>query len=60
MWRRRFRLRVFRRARNSQSGFALLFVYAMAAAIAIMLFMEVPRVAFESQRDKEQLLIDRG
>jgi len=24
------------------------------------LYMEVPRVAFEAQRDKEQLLIDRG
>jgi hypothetical protein len=32
----------------------------MAATVAIMLFMELPRVAFESQRDKEQLLIDRG
>ena len=45
---------------SSQSGFALLFVYAMAAAVAITLFMELPRVAFEAQRDKEQLLIDRG
>ncbi len=25
-----------------------------------MLFMELPRVAFEAQRDREQLLIDRG
>jgi hypothetical protein len=32
----------------------------MAATVAIMLFMELPRVAFEAQRDKEQLLIDRG
>jgi hypothetical protein len=46
--------------RNPESGFALLFVYAMAATVAIMLFMELPRVAFEAQRDKEQLLIDRG
>jgi hypothetical protein len=43
-----------------ESGFALLFIYAMAATVAIMLFMELPRVAFESQRDREQLLIDRG
>jgi hypothetical protein len=48
------------RERNPESGFALLFVYAMAAAIAITLFMELPRVAFEAQRNKEQLLIDRG
>ncbi|MDP9169483.1 MAG: hypothetical protein M3N54_02590 [Acidobacteriota bacterium] len=47
-------------ARNSESGFALLFVYAMAAAVAIMLYMQLPRVAFEAQREKEQLLIDRG
>ena len=46
--------------RNPESGFALLFIYALAATIAIMLFMELPRVAFEAQRDKEQLLIDRG
>ncbi len=45
---------------NPRSGFALLIIYAMAAVIAIMLFMEMPRVAFEAQRDKEQLLIDRG
>lgn len=46
--------------RNPESGFALLFIYAMAATVAIMLFMELPRVAFEAQRDREQLLIDRG
>ena len=48
------------RRTTPESGFALLFVYAMAATVAIMLFMELPRVAFEAQRDKEQLLIDRG
>jgi hypothetical protein len=46
--------------RNPESGYALLFVYMMAASLAIMLYMEIPRVAFEAQRDKEQLLIDRG
>jgi hypothetical protein len=45
---------------TSQSGYALLLVFAMAAVVAITLYMEVPRVAFEAQRDKEQLLIDRG
>lgn len=48
------------RKRQDQSGFALLLVLSMAAVLAIMLYMEVPRVAFEAQRDKEQLLIDRG
>jgi hypothetical protein len=46
--------------RNPRSGFALLFVLAMAAVIAVMLYTAMPRVAFEAQRDKEQLLIDRG
>jgi type II secretory pathway pseudopilin PulG len=49
-----------RARRRSQSGFALLFVFAMAAIVAIMLYLELPRVAFEAQRAKEQLLIDRG
>ena len=48
------------RTRNPESGFALLFVYAMAATIAIMLYSQLPRVVFEAQRDREQLLIDRG
>ncbi len=48
------------RARHSESGFALLFVFALAAIVAIMLYMELPRVAFEAQRNKEQLLVDRG
>ncbi|MCU1328655.1 MAG: hypothetical protein JWN34_4025 [Bryobacterales bacterium] len=46
--------------RRSEGGYALLLVYAMAASVAVMLYMEIPRVAFEAQRDKEQLLIDRG
>jgi hypothetical protein len=46
--------------RNPESGYALLLIYAMAAIVAIMLYNEIPRVAFEAQRDKEQLLIDRG
>ena len=46
--------------RQPQSGYALLFILMMAATIAIMLYMQLPRVAFEAQRDREQLLIDRG
>ncbi|MEP6715030.1 MAG: hypothetical protein ABJC09_05625 [Terriglobia bacterium] len=46
--------------RNAESGFALLLVFAMAASFAIMLYMQLPRLAFEAQREKEQLLIDRG
>jgi hypothetical protein len=48
------------KSRNPESGYALLFIFAMAAILAIGLYKEVPRVAFEAQRDKEQLLIDRG
>ena len=32
----------------------------MAAAIAITMYIEVPRIAFESQRAREQMAIDRG
>ena len=38
----------------------MLLVFVLAAAIAISLYMEIPRVAFEKQRDREQLLVDRG
>src|SRR5688500_14112480 len=47
-------------SRTGESGFALLLVFAMAGAIAIMLYSQMPRVAFEAQRDKEELLIQRG
>src|SRR5215471_19683982 len=46
--------------KSGERGFALLIVFLMAAAIALMLYVQMPRVAFESERDKEQLLIDRG
>ena len=46
--------------RRGERGFALLIIFLMAAAVALMLYQQMPRVAFESQRDKEQLLIDRG
>ncbi|HVW08326.1 MAG TPA: hypothetical protein VHC90_07070 [Bryobacteraceae bacterium] len=49
-----------KRKRNPESGYAMLMIFAMAAILAITLYTEVPRVAFEAQRDKEQLLIDRG
>jgi type II secretory pathway pseudopilin PulG len=48
------------RRRRKESGFALLLVFLMAAIIALSLYMEIPRIAFESQRQKEQLLIERG
>jgi len=43
-----------------ERGFAMLLVFVMAAAIAITLYMEMPRVAFEAQRNREALLIERG
>jgi hypothetical protein len=46
--------------RNGERGFALLFVFLMAAIVGLYLYTQLPRVAFESERDKEQLLIDRG
>ena len=47
-------------ARRREAGYAMLLVFLMAALLAISLYMEFPRVAFESQRAKEQLLIERG
>jgi len=47
-------------AKNCESGYALLLIFAMAAAIAVMLYVELPRVAFEKQRNKEQVLIEHG
>lgn len=47
-------------ARSRQRGFALLLVFAMAAAALVLLYLEMPRVAFEHQRDKEGLLVERG
>lgn len=46
--------------RKDQRGFALLLVFLMASVVAITLYLELPRVAMQSQRDKEQTLIDRG
>ncbi len=48
------------RVRTGEEGYALMFVVAMAAIVAIMLYVQIPSVAFEAQRDREQLLIDRG
>ena len=46
--------------RQDESGFALLLVFLMAAMIAITMYMAIPRVAFDAQRQKEDLLIYRG
>ena len=56
--------RVARRTRASahrpERGFALLVIFLIAAAVAFTMYQELPRAAFESARDKEQLLMDRG
>lgn len=46
--------------RRKDSGFAMLLVFLMAACIAITLYVEIPRVAFEAERQRELLLVDRG
>ncbi len=46
--------------RRPDSGFAMLLVFAMAAAMAWVLYMELPRLAFEAQRNKEEMLVERG
>lgn len=48
------------KARQGERGFALLFVFALAAMAALMLYNELPRAVFESQRAKEDLLVSRG
>jgi hypothetical protein len=47
-------------ARRPEEGFALLVIFLIAAAVAFTMYQELPRAAFESARDKEQLLMDRG
>ena len=46
--------------RERERGSALLIVFLLAAFVAIMLYKEMPDVLFEAQRQKEQVLIDRG
>jgi len=45
---------------NPRRGFALLLVFVLAASIAIFLYLQIPRAAFESQRAKEEVLIQCG
>jgi hypothetical protein len=53
--------RLRRRSRSdSERGFALLFIFVLMAGIAIGMLMELPRVAFETQREREEMLIERG
>lgn len=47
-------------AADPRRGFALLMVFVMAATICIALYMAAPKVAFEAQRAKEDMLIQRG
>jgi len=53
-------VRTCRTRREGERGFALILLFLMAACIAISLYYEIPRFAMESQRAREQLLIDRG
>src|SRR6185437_9591607 len=47
------------RSRNER-GSALLIVFVFAAIVAIMLYKVIPDAVFEGQRQKEQILMDRG
>lgn len=51
---------VRRNRRQSEGGFALLLIFAFAAAVAIGIYRELPRAVFESARAKEELLVERG
>ena len=48
------------KSRPGEEGSALLIVFVLAAVIAIMLYQELPVAITEGQREREQLLIDRG
>ncbi len=48
------------KARRSESGFMLLFVFLLAAALALSMYVELPRQAFEAQRMREEMVVDRG
>ncbi|MGH9667514.1 MAG: hypothetical protein ACRD9L_24085 [Bryobacteraceae bacterium] len=48
------------RRKSEQGGFALLLIFLLAACVGIFLYMQLPRSAFEAQRIKEQLLMERG
>ena len=39
--------------RRGERGFALLLVFLMAAVVGLYLYTQLPRVAFESERDKD-------
>lgn len=43
-----------------ERGSALLIVFLFAAILAITLYTELPSAAFEAQRNREELAIDRG
>jgi hypothetical protein len=45
---------------NKERGSALLIVFLFAAIVAIMLYKQMPDAVFEGERQKEQVLIDRG
>ena len=49
-----------RRRSKSEGGFALLLIFVLAAGIGIALMMQLPRYAFETARNREELLIERG
>lgn len=46
--------------RQSERGYALIFVFALTAMMALSLYLELPRLALEMQRNREELLIERG
>src|SRR5690242_10987415 len=45
---------------RDERGSALLIVFLFAAIVAIMLYKQMPDVVFEGERQKEQILMDRG
>ncbi len=64
VWRtRRGRLPGFARTaarRRSEGGYALIFIFALAAMLSLALYVELPRLSLEMQRNREEMLVERG
>lgn len=49
-----------RRRHTEQGGYALIFIFALAAMFSLALYVELPRLALEMQRNREEMLVERG
>ena len=48
------------RRRQQEGGYALIFIFALAAMLSLALYVEMPRLSLEMQRNREEMLVERG